>query len=170
MTVRVNHVLPTGQTLNQPLKEVKYLAVHCSATTPSQDVGAVDIDKWHRLRGFLRIGYHYVIRRDGTIEKGRPDNQSGAHTTGYNSVSLGICLVGGVEKPTDVKRNTNGAVVSLVSKDNFTDAQYASLELLLRHLKKTYPKAIIQGHRDFPKVAKDCPCFEVKDFVKARGI
>lgn len=167
MTVQVKRVLPISKTLNQPMnKEVKYLAVHCSATPSDQDIGAVEIDKMHRLRGFLRIGYHYVIRRDGTIEKGREDDQAGAHTQNYNSEALGICMVGGVEKEADVQRNSNGAVVKLVAYDNFTQAQKFALRDLLKELKVTYPKAIIQGHRDFPKVAKDCPSFSVKDFLK----
>lgn len=170
MSIVIRQVLPPSKTLNQPLKEVKYLAVHCSATPASQNIGVNDVDRMHRLRGFLRIGYHYVIRRDGTIEKGREDSQVGAHVQDFNSVSLGICLIGGVEKDTDVKRNANGAVTKLVAQDNFTDAQKDSLEELLKHLKKTYPKAIIQGHRDFPNVAKDCPSFDVKAFVKERGI
>lgn len=168
--IEVTRVLPISKTLDQPLKEVKYLAVHCSATTPSQDIGAVEIDKMHRLRGFLRIGYHYIIRRNGSVEKGREDNQVGAHVQNFNSVSLGICMVGGVKNSTDVKRNTNGAVASLIADDNFTDEQYKSLEILLKELKGKYPKAVIQGHRDFPNVAKDCPCFEVKAFVKSKGI
>lgn len=167
MTVQIKRVLPVSKTLNQPMKpEIKYLAIHCSATPASQDIGAVDIDKMHRLRGFLRIGYHYVIRRDGTVEKGREDDQAGAHTQNFNSVALGICMVGGVEKETDVKRNGNGAVTTLVAKDNFTEAQKNTLRDLLKELKVKHPKAIIQGHRDFPKVAKDCPSFSVKDFLK----
>ena len=164
--IEIKHVLPLATTLDQPIKSVKYLAIHCSATTPSMDWGVKDIDIEHRKRGFLRIGYHYVIRRDGSIEKGREDNQAGAHVAGFNSVSLGICMIGGVNKTTDVNRNVNGAVASLVPADNFTEAQFTSLLILLQELKKTYPKATIQGHRDFPKVAKACPSFDVKEFVK----
>lgn len=167
MTIQVKRVLPISKTLDQPMKpSVNFIAIHCSATPSTQDIGAVEIDKMHRLRGFLRIGYHYVIRRDGTIEKGREDDQAGAHTQGYNSVAIGICMVGGVERMEDVKRNSNGAVTSLLAYDNFTETQKQSLRDLLKELKVKYPKAVIQGHRDFPKVAKDCPSFSVKDFLR----
>jgi N-acetylmuramoyl-L-alanine amidase len=138
-------------------KETKYIAVHCSATQAKQDVGAVDIDRWHRARGFTCIGYNYVIRRDGDLEIGRPELQIGAHVEGFNSVSLGVCMVGGI--------NAQGK-----PENNFTEAQFKTLEKLLRDLRKRYPTAIIQGHRDFPKVNKACPSFSVTDWVKEKGI
>ncbi|WP_296084228.1 N-acetylmuramoyl-L-alanine amidase [uncultured Agrobacterium sp.] len=134
-----------------------YLAVHCSATTPTMDIGRAEIDRWHRAKGWLMIGYHFVIRRDGRVEIGRPVDVPGAHVEGYNSVSVGICLVGGI----DAKGK---------AQDNFTPAQYAALAELLIKLKKDYPKATIQGHRDFPKVAKDCPCFDVRNWINQTGV
>ncbi|MDP9775929.1 N-acetylmuramoyl-L-alanine amidase [Agrobacterium sp. RC10-4-1] len=134
-----------------------YIAVHCAATRPSQDIGRADIDRWHRAKGWLMIGYHFVIRRDGRVETGRPVDAIGAHVEGYNSVSVGICLAGGVDE--------HGR-----SQDNFTPAQYAALAELLIELKAKYPKATIQGHRDFPKVAKDCPCFDVRSWVNQTGV
>ncbi|OAM52903.1 lysozyme [Methylovorus sp. MM2] len=128
---------------------VKYLAVHCSATQTKTDLTAADIDVMHRKRGFLKIGYHFVIRRNGTVEKGRDLTEVGAHVEGYNSQSLGICLVGGVDK-------------DLKPENNFTPAQFNALSALLKDLSLKFPKATVQGHRDFPNVKKDCPCFDVK--------
>jgi len=128
------------------------IVVHCSATQPKQDIGAAEIERWHRQRKYLAIGYHYVIRRDGTVEKGRDETVVGAHVEGHNSTSIGVCMVGGV----DAKLNP---------QDNFTPAQYASLQTLLRELKTRYSTAEIKGHRDFPGVAKACPCFDVKDWL-----
>lgn len=136
-----------------------YLVVHCAATRPSQDIGAADIDRWHRAQGWACIGYHFVIRRDGTVEEGRELEVIGAHVSGHNTNSVGICLAGGVTE----------ADVS-VAENNFTPAQFASLKKLLLDLRKKYPKARIQGHRDFPGVKKACPSFEVKDWLKAEGI
>lgn len=132
-----------------PSPNVKYLVVHCSATKPSLDVGATEIDRWHRAEGWFKIGYHYVIRRNGKIEPGRPCNEIGAHVSGYNGVSLGICLVGGVDD--------RGK-----AENNFTTQQFESLKVILNDLKLRYPDAIVQGHRDFPNVKKDCPSFDVK--------
>jgi N-acetyl-anhydromuramyl-L-alanine amidase AmpD len=132
-------------------EQVRFLVVHCSATKASMDIGAKEIDRWHREKGWLGIGYHYVIRRDGIVEKGRPDNRSGAHAAGYNSQSIGICLVGGL----DEKGNP---------KQNFTKDQYASLRSLLWDLLDKFDRAEVLGHRDLPGVYKDCPCFDVKSW------
>lgn len=137
---------------------IKYLVVHCSASPASLDVGVKEIDKWHRQRGFLKIGYHYVVRRDGTVEKGRKDSEVGAHVSGYNTGSLGICLVGGVKE--DGK----------TAECNFTLQQYEALKVLLTKLKKSHSEAVIQGHRDFPNVHKDCPCFDVRAWCKREGL
>lgn len=103
------------------------------------------------------IGYHYVIRLDGTVDKGRPDDMPGAHVEGYNRRSLGICLIGGLG-PDGKAANT------------FTTAQSRALEDLLRKLHARFPSAVIQGHRDFPKVNKACPSFSVKDWLKTVGL
>lgn len=73
------------------------IIIHCSATRQGADFGAADIARWHRQRGFRDIGYHYVIRLDGTLEKGRPIEQAGAHCKGWNAASIGICYIGGLD-------------------------------------------------------------------------
>jgi len=139
------------------LKSVDYLVVHCSATTPSMDIGKEEIDRWHRKRKMLMIGYHYVIRRDGVLEEGRELGEMGAHVRGWNDVSIGICMAGGIDE--------NGK-----PENNYTEEQFACLRSVLDYLHKKNPKAIIQGHRDFPNVAKACPCFDVKTwYAKAHS-
>lgn len=133
-------------------KSTEYIVVHCSASVPDIKTDAKVIDRWHRQRGFLMIGYHYVIKTDGIIEPGRDPESIGAHVADYNHNSVGICMVGGVDK--DQK-----------AVNNFTDLQFASLKALVQTLMGKYPKAVVQGHRDFPKVAKACPCFSVKDWL-----
>lgn len=135
-----------------------FIAIHCSATG-NQDFGAADIDKWHRKQGWACIGYHYVIRRSGAIEPGRDEAVVGAHVADFNSNSIGICMVGGVDANEPSK-----------AKNNFTEAQFESLKNLLTDLKKRYPKAVIQGHRDFPNVKKACPSFDVKEWLKTVGL
>ena len=131
------------------LTRVDRIVIHCAATRPDQDIGARDIDAWHRRRGFVKIGYHYVIRRNGEIETGRAEDEVGAHAQGFNSTSIGICLAGGID-------------ASGKSKDNFTAEQWESLSKLVADLKTRYPNADVLGHRDLPNVAKDCPCFDVR--------
>ncbi len=79
------------------LKSVDYIFVH-TAADPRQngkaDTTVADITRWHVARGWATIGYHYVVRRDGTVEAGRPVTQQGAHVRGLNHCSIGICLSG----------------------------------------------------------------------------
>ncbi len=82
------------------------VVLHCSDTPdypegdPSFDrFGAEDVTRWHKERGFRTIGYHYVVRRSGVVEKGRPENEVGAHCLSRNKGSLGVCYVGRA-KPT----------------------------------------------------------------------
>ena len=136
-----------------------FIVLHCSATGDNQDIGAAEIDKWHRAKGWQCIGYHYVIRRNGKIEDGRDRDVIGAHVEGRNEHSVGICMVGGVDA-NDVTK----------AKNNFTPEQFESLHELLLELQLYYPHAKIQGHRDFPKVAKACPSFDVAEWLKTVDI
>lgn len=122
------------------------------------DIGAAEIDRWHRGKGWQCIGYNYVIRRNGTIEEGREEDRIGAHVQIYNAVSIGICMVGGV------------AADGKTPEDNFTTEQFASLKSLVARLKTKYQNAVVQGHRDFPGVTKACPSFSVKDWLKENEI
>lgn len=132
-------------------EDVEYLAVHCAATKPSQDIGVKDIDRWHRNQGYLKVGYHFVIRRNGQLEQGRPLSERGAHVEGFNHCSVGICLVGGVD---EAGKPAN----------NFTPEQLTTLHALLTQLTKAYPQAEVVGHRDFPNVKKACPSFDAKSW------
>lgn len=132
-------------------QDVKYLVVHCSATAASQDVDLAEIDRWHRKRGFVKVGYHFVIKRNGEVQQGRSLTEAGAHAQGFNNKSIGICLVGGVAEK-DKK----------TAEDNFTNAQLDSLADLLFSMAHYYPDAEVLGHRDLPSVHKDCPSFDVR--------
>ncbi|APW79760.1 lysozyme, N-acetylmuramoyl-L-alanine amidase [Pectobacterium phage PP47] len=127
-------------------KETRNVIIHCAATKPSMNIGVREIRQWHKERGFLDVGYHFVIKRDGTIEEGRDIDQVGAHTVGQNDTSVGICLVGGI--------NDKGA-----PEANFTPIQMSVLRGLLEKLKGRYPQASVKGHYDF--AAKACPSFKV---------
>lgn len=138
------------------MRKINWLVIHTAATRPSMDIGVKEIRQWHKAKGWSDIGYHYVIRRDGKIEKGRPESRVGAHVAGHNSDSIGICLVGGVNE-------------NLVPENNYTDAQWKSLENLLHKLAQKYPEANVRGHRDFPNVHKACPCFDAEPWAASKG-
>ena len=73
------------------MRTITLIVIHCSAVRPDQTSSAAQIDTWHRQRGFkLGIGYHYVIRRDGTIEPGRPEWMIGAHATATRRVARAL--------------------------------------------------------------------------------
>lgn len=131
---------------------VKYLVVHCSATPAHMDIGVEEIRRWHREKGWFDVGYHFVIRRDGTIEYGRATDVPGAHARGFNHRSIGICLVGG----TKADKKT--------PEQNFTIKQYNALRDLLPELRLQFPWAEVIGHRDLPNVNKACPSFDVREW------
>jgi len=137
--------------------DVRFIVVHCSASLPHPKTDVTTIDRWHRDRGFLKVGYHFVIKTDGTVQPGRTLHERGAHAEDFNHCSVGICLVGGVEK---------GPKGGVLSKANFTDEQYHALATKILELRKLFPDAQVLGHRDLPNVAKDCPCFDVRQWVK----
>lgn len=136
------------------MRTITLLVIHCSAVKPDQTSSAAQIDTWHRRDRHYKfgIGYHYVVRRDGQIEPGRPEWMVGAHCLHHNSYSIGICYEGGYDargQPADTR----------------TEAQKAAMLWLLRQLRKAYPRACIVGHRDLSH-DRDCPCFDaVKEYA-----
>ena len=135
------------------MRAITLLVIHCSAVRPDQTSSAAQIDTWHRRQGWhLGIGYHYVVRRDGQIESGRPEWMVGAHCKNHNAHSLGICYEGGL--------NARGQPA-----DTRTLAQKLAMVQLLEVLRRRYPKALIVGHHDLNS-HKDCPCFDaVKEYA-----
>ena len=120
---------------------IQYLVVHCSASPQGRGDTASTIHRWHLERGFDGIGYHRVVLEDGTVEFGRPDYWTGAHVKGYNTGSLGVCLIG--------------------EGGDATEAQIKALSEVLTVWKIAHPQAVIVGHNDLDS-GKNCPCFDVK--------
>lgn len=130
-------------------RPIEKIIIHCADTYDTMDIGVKWIREIHiKEKGYSDIGYHFVIRRNGVVEDGRPIDKAGAHCRGHNYDSIGICLAGGLEC-------------------SFTEEQYKSLEILVKELVDLYdiPKQNIFGHRDFDKV-KTCPNFEVSSWWK----
>ena len=143
------------------MRSINLIVIHCSATIAGVDFDTDWIREEHIKRGFRNVGYHYVIRLDGTIEKGRPVEEAGAHVKGHNDHSIGVCYIGGLNadrKP----------------KDTRTVAQYHSLRRCVDMLKIRFGDIPVEGHRDLsPDINHDgqitpnewmkaCPCFDVK--------
>ena len=115
--------------------------VHCSDTPNEREVTAADIHRWHTKQGWDGIGYHYVIRRDGTLEHGRPHYWTGAHCKGHNE-AIGICLIG---------------------RGGFTGQQCDVLTGLLFDLKQQLGSYEIFGHYELDE-RKTCPNFNVGEW------
>lgn len=135
-------------TMKKFSKQISEIIIHCTATPQGRDLNVADITRYHRQRGFETIGYHYLIRLDGTVEQGRPCEYIGAHCLGHNDRSIGVAYVGGLDSHGN-------------SSDTRTDAQKRSLKSLVARLVKRYPGATVHGHREF--AAKACPCFNVRE-------
>ncbi len=132
------------------MRKVNKIIIHCAATPEQREVSVETIRKWHLQRGFNDIGYHYVIDLQGNIHNGRPINKQGAHCSGQNRGSIGICYVGGMSK--DMKK----------AKDTRTQAQKDSLIKLMHELIYKYNKDMtIHGHNEFAN--KACPSFNVQE-------
>ena len=135
------------QGIEMPADSVSYIIIHCSATRETQDYTPEQLKRDHMARGFIDVGYHYYIRKDGRVTQHRKLNEVGAHCRPFNRCSIGVCYEGGLD--------ANGK-----PKDTRTLKQRASLVGLILDLKQKFPKAKIRGHNEMPgAVPKACPCF-----------
>ena len=138
------------------MRKIDKIILHCAATPEGKDYTVAQIDGWHRARGFKSIGYHYVICRDGSIHSGRSLSEAGAHCSGQNANSIGVCYIGGC------------AADGKTPSDTRTPAQRASLASLVKELLRQYPGATVHGHNEFAN--KACPSFNVKEWLTQVGI
>ena len=129
------------------MRKITEIIIHCSATPRGVHHTVTDIDSWHRQRGFNKIGYHYVIYLDGSIHKGRPVEEIGAHCLGHNAHSIGVCYIGGLDE-------------GFAPCDTRTPQQRKALRELVVQLQQQYPGATVHGHNEFAD--KACPCFRVR--------
>lgn len=146
------------------MRKIDLIVIHCSATRADKDFTEHDLDLCHRRRGFNGAGYHFYIRKDGSIKTTRAVEKIGAHAKGYNAHSIGVCYEGGLDC-TGRPANT------------LTGWQEHSLRVLIKVLLKDYPGSRVCGHRDLSpdrnkngeiepeEWIKECPCFDVSKFV-----
>lgn len=132
------------------MRNIERIIIHCSATPEGREHDVEDIRRWHvDGRGWSDVGYHFVVKIDGTIERGRPLDRIGSHCRGKNQGSIGVCYVGGMDK--DGKK----------SKDTRTNAQKLALIELVESIKVVFGDDItVHGHDEFTN--KACPSFDVQ--------
>jgi len=136
------------------MRHLDEIVIHCTATTGDTrgDVGVDEVRRWHTSppRNWADVGYHFLIRRDGTMEAGRPLDRVGAHVKGHNQTTIGIAYTGGIDPETGEAEDTR------------TDEQKETLFDLLIALRRIFPTIRkVSGHRDHPGVRKSCPYFDV---------
>lgn len=129
-------------------RKIDRIILHSTATPEGRDVDAETITRWHKNKGWSTIGYHYVVKLDGTIENGRSVHDIGAHARGYNRTSIGVVYVGGCDD-------------EMQPKDTRTVEQCMALANLLEALLDLYPNATLHGHNEFAQ--KACPSFNVQE-------
>ena len=129
------------------MRTIDWLVVHCTATPQTTTVASIQ-RYWRENLKWKSPGYHFLIEGNGTVHNLQPINLPSNGVAGHNANSIHISYIGGV--------NGQRAV------DNRTEAQKREILRLLTDLKKQFPNAKIQGHRDFPRVAKACPSFDAK--------
>ena len=137
------------------MRKIDFIAIHCTAGQPNQTTKSI-LDYWKNVLKWKSVGYHYLINADGSVEQLAKEYEITNGVAGLNSVSIHISYKGGIDKlgnPLDTR----------------TEAQKKSMQNLLIDLRKRYPKAIIQGHRDFG-AKKACPSFDVKKWLKEIGL
>ena len=130
------------------MRNVNYIAIHCTATQPETSIASIQ-NYWKNNLGWKNPGYHFIIDRFGNVENLLPIELVSNGVQGYNLQTINISYVGGIDK-------------SGKPKDTRTEAQKQSILKLLKELRVKFPKAKIQGHRDFPNVKKACPSFDAK--------
>jgi len=125
------------------MRKIRKVIIHCADTPDDKNFSVLDIDRWHKERGWKKVGYHYVIDKKGIIQVGRFESEIGAHCKGLNTESIGICLIG---------------------RKDFNDKQMKCLTELIDDLRYRYPQASVHGHCEFSY--KTCPNFDVQEWLK----
>jgi len=130
------------------MRPIHKIILHCTATPEGRNTTVEDIRRWHKEKGFNDIGYHYVVYLDGTVHDGRSVEIVGAHTKGYNTGSIGVVYVGGIDSK------------KFEPKDTRTSKQKKSMHTFIKGLMDKYKGATLHGHNEF--AAKACPSFKVQ--------
>lgn len=143
-------------------RDISEFVVHWTETFKNQNLTAEDIHEWHIGKGYTGIGYHYIITRDGKLQRGRPLNLIGDHASefNHNRYSIGIAFVGGFNCATGTKNPQR-----FLSAESFTTAQHNTFEMFCEAFYTVIPAGQAWGHNDVSQSNTD-PGFNVPKFVK----
>jgi len=135
------------------MREVKYIAIHCTATRQNTKIESIE-RYWREQLGWSNPGYHFIIEKDGNVVQLQDVEKIANGVKGYNAHSIHISYIGGID--------SKG-----LPKDTRTEEQKDAMYLLVHSLRAVYPDAQIKGHREFPNIAKACPSFDVQEIRDA---
>lgn len=130
--------------IHQVPRRIDKVYIHCSASdNPLHDDIAI-IRGWHLERGFVDVGYHFFIRRNGTVQAGRALEKIPAAQDGHNAGSIAICLHG-------------------LEKSKFSKEQFRALTALCDEIQEVYPYVTFHGHCEVSR--KTCPVFDYRQVL-----
>jgi N-acetyl-anhydromuramyl-L-alanine amidase AmpD len=147
---------PAGEN-SMSLGTVQFLTIHCAATPEGRNDSAEKIEQMD-IQRFKQKSYHIIVELDGTIHRSLTDDQLGAHVGGHNHHNVGVCYVGGMDAG------------MLRPKDTRTEMQKRALLSVVKDYMSRYPGIVVRGHREWPGVAKACPSFDVRAWLKQEGV
>lgn len=144
-------------------REVTEVVVHWTETPTNKNIGSEELNKIHLESGLKGIGYHYVIRRDGSLQRGRPVNIQGEHAliNNHDERSIGVAFVGGINVPSGTPNLEN-----FVSVQSLTRSQFNTFDHFCRGFYSRFPGGQILGHNDIDPIEND-PGFNVREYVLA---
>ncbi len=149
--------------LRSATREITETVIHWSDNFIDQPhVGAEQIHEVHKQRGFSGCGYHYIIRRDGRIQRGRPINQEGAHALdyGHNKYSIGISHIAGYNCVSGTPNPER-----YISAESISDPQWAAQKAFLEVFYRVFPSGQVLGHYQCSDLGKVDPGFDVDDYI-----
>jgi len=148
------------------MRNIKKIVIHCTDSDDSLDIGFKEINEWHKERGWLSpsgisCGYHYVIRRNGKIEAGRPEIERGAHVKGHNRDSIGIVWVGRKDPSREQYKSLLALTRTIINRHNI-DIENVLGHTELDHLKTCPNLSMVKFRGDLLFVKYE----DVKESVK----
>lgn len=153
--------------LRSTKRSITTVIAHWTGTYTNQDIGSENVNQWHVDRGWAGCGYHYIIRRDGKLQRGRPLNRQGAHAgatdISFNPRSIGIAFAGGYNCPSGTP-NPN----KFISAESLTTKQMATFEMFMGTFYQAYPGGQAFGHSDVDNKGKVDPGFDVPEYVRMK--
>lgn len=134
------------------MRRIDYIVLHCTGTQPEAKIPSIQ-RYWREVKGWKSPGYHIIIEANGDYTMLLPFDKVSNGVAGHNAHSIHVCYIGGIDR--------KGKAM-----DTRTPEQIKAMTTIVKDLQSKYPTAKVLGHRDFPKVKKACPSFDVAAWLK----